>query len=270
MKERCSAEFFERVNGFGLETDRLVFIFGLPRSGTSLTGQVLASHSQVVGLGESDLAQRSFESLPSLLGSTSSAVDCLGRIDHETSVKLAGGLLAKVEAIAGRGSFVVDKMPDNYLYLGLLAILFPRAKFIHCRRDLRDTAVSCWSMSFTHLNWASDLGNIASRFAAYRSLMHHWERVLPVPVLQVDYEEIVSDFETTARAMIDWCGLDWEPACLDFHEAKGIVRTASLAQVRQPIYRRSVGRWRNYEEQLGPLLGQLNEIDTLGSAPAVN
>jgi hypothetical protein len=119
-------------------------------------------------------------------------------------------------------------------------------------------------MSFTHLNWASDLGNIASRFAAYRSLMHHWERVLPVPVLQVDYEEIVSDFETTARAMIDWCGLDWEPACLDFHEAKGIVRTASLAQVRQPIYRRSVGRWRNYEEQLGPLLGQLNEIDTLG------
>jgi tetratricopeptide (TPR) repeat protein len=262
MRGACSAEFFERVEGFGIGTDRLVFIFGLPRSGTSLIEQILASHSEVHGLGETNLARRSFESLPGLLGLKSNAVDCLGRIDRETSVKMAGDLLAKVEAIDRRATLVVDKTPDNYLHLGLLATLFPRAKFIHCRRDLRDIAVSCWSMSFTDLNWTNDLGHIASRFAAYQSLMHHWERVLPVPVLRVDYEKIVIDFESTARAMIDWCGLEWEPACLAFHQAKRVVRTASLAQVRQPIYRRSVERWRNYEEELGPLYGRLDELSS--------
>jgi hypothetical protein len=115
-------------------------------------------------------------------------------------------------------------------------------------------------MSFTHLNWTNDLGHIASRFAAYRSLMRHWERVLPVPVLQVDYEEIVADFESSARAIVGWCGLEWEPACLAFHEAKRVVRTASFVQVRQPIYRRSVERWRNYEEELGSLFELLDNF----------
>jgi tetratricopeptide (TPR) repeat protein len=260
MKDACSAEFFERVEGFGIETDRLVFVFGLPRSGTSLTEQILASHSEVHGLGETNLPRRSFESLPDLLDSKSNAVNCLGRIDRETSVKIARNLLAKVEAIDRRSTLVVDKMPDNYNYLGFLATLFPRAKFIHCRRDLRDTAVSCWSTNFSYLDWTFDLEHIASRFAAYQDLMLHWERVLPIPMFQLDYEALVTDFESTTRSMIDWCGLEWEPSCLAYHKAKRIVHTASVAQVRQPIYRRSVERWRNYEEELGPLFERLEKL----------
>jgi tetratricopeptide (TPR) repeat protein len=268
MKETCSAEFFERVEGFGIGTDRLVFIVGLPRSGTSLTEQILASHSKVQGLGETSLVRWSFESLPDLLGSKSNALACLGRIDRETSVKMAMDILARLEAIDRGAALVIDKMPDNYTYLGFLATLFPRAKFIHCRRDLRDTAVSCWSTNFSHLNWANDLGHIASRFAAYQGLIHHWERVLPVPVLRIDYEALVTDFESTTRAMIRWCGLEWENSCLAFHEAKRIVRTASIAQVRQPIYRRSVDRWRNYEEELGPLFELLDEFSSKEEAVA--
>jgi hypothetical protein len=148
-------------------------------------------------------------------------------------------------------------MPGNYLYLGLLAALFPRAKFIHCRRDLRDVAVSCWMTQFRQIRWASDREHIAARFQDYLRLMEHWRRVLPVPVLEVVYEETVADLEGAARRLVAWCGLDWEPACLSFHEAKRPVRTASVAQVRQPIYRRSLARWKNYEGALASLFARL-------------
>ena len=150
-------------------------------------------------------------------------------------------------------------MPDNYLYLGLLAALFPRAKFIHCRRDLRDVAVSCWMTHFRQIRWASDPDHIAARFREYERLMGHWRRVLPVPLLDVAYEETVADLEGTARRLVGWCGLEWEPACLAFHEGKGPVRTASVSQVRQPVYSRSVGRWKHYEPSLGSLFDRLGE-----------
>jgi hypothetical protein len=148
-------------------------------------------------------------------------------------------------------------MPDNYLYLGLLAAVFPKAKFIHCRRNVRDIAVSCWMTNFRHIRWANDPEHIASRFAEYRRLMEHWRRVLPVAVLDVDYEETVADLEGVARRLVAWCGLDWEPACLAFHEGQRPIRTASVAQVRQPIYARSVARWKHYEPTLGPLFAKL-------------
>jgi hypothetical protein len=148
-------------------------------------------------------------------------------------------------------------MPDNYLYLGLLAILFPKAKFIHCRRDPRDIAVSCWMTNFSHIRWANDPDHIASRFAEYHRIMEHWRGVLPVPVLDVDYEETVADLEGVARRLVAWCGLDWEPACLAFHEGRRPVRTASVTQVRQPIYSRSVARWKHYEPTLGPMFAKL-------------
>ena len=146
---------------------------------------------------------------------------------------------------------VVDKMPENYLYLGLLATLFPRAKFIHCRRDLRDVAVSCWMTHFRQNRWTNDPEHIVARFREYQRLMEHWRAVLPVSVLEVDYEETVADLPGVARRLVEWCGLDWEPACLAFHKGTRPVRTASVIQVRQPVYTRSVGRWRNYERDLG-------------------
>ena len=148
-------------------------------------------------------------------------------------------------------------MPDNYLCLGLLATLFPRAKFIHCRRDLRDVAVSCWMTHFRALRWTNDPEHIASRFREHRRVMAHWRQVLPVPVLEVDYEETVADLEGVARRLVAWCGLAWEPACLAFHQTRRPVRTASVTQVREPIYQRSVARWKHYQEALGELFKRL-------------
>jgi hypothetical protein len=130
--------------------------------------------------------------------------------------------------------------------------------FVHCRRDPRDIAVSCWMSDFRILRWANDLDHIATRFAQYRRLMDHWRTVLSVRLIEVDYESTVSDFELTARRLVAACGLDWETGCLEFYRNERPVRTASLTQVRQPIYRGSVGRWKNYEQALAELFAALS------------
>ena len=160
----------------------------------------------------------------------------LRRLDRETARRLASRHLERLRALHPAALRIVDKMPDNYLYLGLLASLFPRAKFIHCRRDLRNVAVSCWMTHFQELRWANDQQHIASRFHEYQRMMEHWRKVLPVPLLEVDYEETVADLEGVARRLVAWCGLEWEPGCLEFHRAKRPVRTASTVQVRQPVF----------------------------------
>jgi tetratricopeptide (TPR) repeat protein len=254
MMATCTPALFERARGLGLESERPVFIVGLPRSGTTLTEQILASHSQVFGGGELRLARDDFEALAP---PADAALEALARLDRATAHRLGEQHLGRLRELNADRPRVADKMPDNYLYLGLLAVLFPKAKFIHCRRDLRDVAVSCWMTNFRQIRWANDPDHIAGRFAEYRRLMEHWRRVLPVPVLEVDYEETVADLEGVARRLVDWCGLEWEPACLAFHEGKRPVRTASVSQVRQPIYQRSVARWKNYEPTLGSLFAKL-------------
>ena len=253
----CTPAFFERVRGFGLGTERPIFIVGLPRSGTTLTEQILASHSQVFGAGELRWAHEAFESLPAVMNSDAPAVECLSRLERETARHLAERHLEQLRARDEKALRVADKMPDNYLCLGFLATLFPRAKFIHCLRDLRDIAVSCWMTNFRQIRWSCDPEHIASRFREYRRLMEHWRQVLPVPVLEVDYEETVADLEGVARRLVAWCGLEWEPACLAFYEGHRPVRTASVTQVRQPIYKHAVARWKHYEQALAPLLAQL-------------
>ncbi len=137
--------------------------------------------------------------------------------------------------------------------LGLIATLLPRARVIHVRRDLRDVAVSCWMTYFRNIRWACDLEHIAGRLRDYQRLMEHWERVLPLPILHVDYEETVSDLEGVVRRLLDWCGLEWDPACLTFFQTPRPVRTASMVQVRAPVYAHSVGRWKHYDALLGSL-----------------
>ncbi len=253
MIRASTPDFFQRVRGFGVESDLPVFIVGLPRSGTTLIEQILASHSQVFGAGEITLAR---DTMTALGAQSAEFVEGL-HLDRETAGHLASRHLEQLRALSCAALRIVDKMPDNYLYLGLLASLFPRAKFIHCRRDLRDVAVSCWMTHFQEIRWANDQQHIASRFREYQRLMEHWRKVLPAPLLEVDYEETVADLEGVARRLVAWCGLAWEPSCLEFHQAKRPVRTASAVQVRQPVFRTSVGRWKHYEQALASLFARL-------------
>jgi Tfp pilus assembly protein PilF len=257
MIEVSSPEFFARVRGFGLDSQLPVFVVGLPRSGTTLVEQILAAHPQVFGAGEIKLVRGVKAALG---GQDADFIDGLGRLDRPTAVRLATRHLEQLRAFSPAALRIVDKMPENYLYLGLLATLFPRAKLIHCRRDLRDVAVSCWITHFREIPWANDQQHLASRFHDYGRLMEHWRRVLPAPLLEVDYEETVADLEGVARKLVAFCGLAWEPACLEFQRAKRPVRTASAVQVRQPVYRTSVGRWKHYEQSLASLFARLENF----------
>jgi tetratricopeptide (TPR) repeat protein len=250
--------FFARTAGGGVDSRRPVFIFGLPRSGTTLIEQVLASHSRVHGGGEVVLVRRSFEAIPATLGRSMGPMHCLPDLDAPAVRRLAEQHLRWLqEHDGGKAERLVDKMPDNYLYLGLLATMFPHAVLIHCHRDLRDVAVSCWMTHFRNIRWANDPGHIATRFAQYRRLMDHWRTVLTLPIHEVDYVEVVSDLEGVARRLVAACGLEWEPACLEFHRTRRPVRTASVTQVRQPVYTQSVARWKNYEHELTDLFARL-------------
>jgi tetratricopeptide (TPR) repeat protein len=260
-------DYFERVRGFGADSERPVFIVGLPRSGTTLTEQVLATHSQVFGAGEQYFGRADFEMLANGRGEAN-AFEKLACLDAATVQRLAAAHLERLRILNDTALRVVDKLPDNYLYLGLLATLFPKARFIHCRRDLRDVAVSCWMTNFRHVRWASDPEHLAARFRDYQRLIDHWREMLPVPILEVDYEETVADLVGVAQRLIAWCGLEWEPACAAFHEAKHPVRTASVVQVRRPVHTGSVARWKNYEASLGPLFAKLlaNQVRTVAES----
>ncbi len=251
--------FFARTAGAGSPTRRPVFVLGLPRSGTTLVEQVLASHSQVHGAGELRYARQSFESIPGLLGRNGPPAACAADLDPATVRQLAEQHEERLRQLNADKPRIVDKMPDNYMYLGLLATLFPNATFIHCRRELRDVAVSCWMTDFRSIRWANNTDHIAHRFRNYRRLMAHWRQVLPVPLHEVDYEETVSDLEGVAQRLLAACALDWEPTCLEFHRTQRPIRTASVVQVREPVYQRSVARWRKYEAELGELFAQLAE-----------
>ena len=257
MISTCTADFFRRVRDFGLDSELPVFVVGLPPSGTTLIEQILASHSQVYGAGEIKAA----EEMAAALGSGPAALsDALGRLDRADGSAIGRGV----------SEAALHSLPDQaaghrqdageLLALGFLATLFPRAKFIHCRRDLRDVAVSCWMTHFREVRWANDRKRIASRFGQYRRLMEHWRKVLPAPLLEVDYEDTVVDLEGVARRLVGWCGLEWEPACLEFHRVKRPVSTASVVQVREPVFRASVGRWRHYERTLGDTFATLGGL----------
>ena len=251
------AGFLSRVRDFRSDSELPVFVVGLPRTGTTLIEQILAGHSRVFGAGEIKLAH---ETMDALARQGSDSIEGLRRLDRQTTHDLALRHLERLRTLDRAALRIVDKLPSNYFFLGLLTSLFPRARFIHCRRDLRDVALSCWMTLFREIRWANDHQHIASRFREHQRMMEHWRKVLPVPLLEVDYEETVTDLEGVARKLVAWCGLEWEPGCLEFHRGKRVVRTASAVQVRRPVFRTSVGRWRHYEQALSPLFAQLENM----------
>ena len=252
-------ELFEKRRYPGLEDDRPVFIVGMPRSGSTLVEQILSSHPQVHGSGEVKHLSRALSQLrdrfpalpkyPQIIGEiTPAQLDEVAKDYREALVKRAGG--------AHR---VTDKLLTNFFFLGLINLLFPKAKVIHTMRDPVDTCLSAFTKLFKDdMPHSYDLAQIGRYYGKYRQLMEHWQTVLPDGFMTiVKYEDVVADTEKEARRMIAFLGLDWDHRCIDFHKSERPVKTASLAQVRRPIYASSVQRWRRYGDGLRPLIEAL-------------
>ena len=234
-----------------------IFIVGMPRSGTTLVEQILASHPQVAGLGElphiAEVAN-GVSKWSGVAGKYPAALTELGGFHW------AGAANLYMERLnwTGSESYISDKMPSIFLYMGFISLLFPNARIVHCRRNALDTCLSCFTNYFAEgQQWSYDLREIGQYYGLYLDLMAHWRRVLPLPIHEIQYESVVSDLEGEARKLLKFCGLEWHPDCLNFHQSKRPVFTASSAQVRQPLYSSSVGRWRRYEQQLQPLIDNL-------------
>jgi tetratricopeptide (TPR) repeat protein len=252
-------EAIARVSGWVEPDVRPVFVVGLPRSGTTLVEQILASHVQIHGAGELYCAHTVFQVLPQLVGRPNlDALDAFSALESKSAQAASRQYLEALNAVAPPGrARVVDKMPDNFRLIGMIAALWPGARVIVCARDPRDVALSCWQTGFESNAWANHPEHIARRIADYERLMRHWIATRPLEWLDVRYEVVVADLETSARRMVEFVGLEWDAACLEFHNTRRVVRTASVAQVRQPIYTHSVGKWRHYAPYLDPLFQAL-------------
>jgi tetratricopeptide (TPR) repeat protein len=246
-----------------------VFVIGMARSGTTLIEQILASHSKVYGAGELEDFGHAVSNFAQSKGASEGILELLPSLSADDLRQIGADYLARIRPDAGGAERIVNKMPSNFVFAGLIHLALPNARIIHARRHPLDTCFSCFSLLFSgNQPYAYDLGELGRYYRAYERLMTHWRSVLPEAVMiEVNYEDLVGDLQTHARRIIAHCGLDWEDACLSFHKTQRPVRTASSAQVRQPLYRSSIGRWRPYRQQLSPLIAAL-ELDTTSDAAA--
>lgn len=243
---------FNNLAGTGAPSTMPVFVLGMPRSGTTLIEQILASHPQVQGAGELPALRLAIEhqgQFPQSLASWS----------EQDLREIGQRYLAQVEPLAGDKQRLVDKMPANFFYAGLIPLILPGARIIHSRRNPVDTCLSCYSKQFGgEQRFTYNQTELGEFHRDYQALMAHLRSVLPAEsFIEVDYEAVVDDLEAQARRLIAFIDLPWNEACLDFHKTERVVRTASVTQVRQPIYSSSKGRWHAHAEHLGPLLSAL-------------
>jgi tetratricopeptide (TPR) repeat protein len=251
-----TADLMREKAGWGDPSSMPIFIVGLPRSGTTLIEQIIASHPKVFGAGE----LRDMASLAERLRDPGGALfpEVAATMSPTELRRLGGDYVRAVQHRATDAERITDKMPGNFALVGLIRLALPNARIIHACRDVRDTALSCFSLLFSRGQvYSYDLAELGRYCRAYLQLMAHWREVLPDALLEVRYEDVIEDVETQARRIIAYCGLDWDDACLEFYRTQRSVRTASATQVRQPIYRSSIGRWRAHEQFLRPLLEAL-------------
>lgn len=233
-----------------------VFIVGMPRSGTTLVEQILSSHQTLYGAGElpllGEFAGRAWDVLDSK--DPNATLSALREIGQE--------YLGRIKELAPDARYIIDKMPGNYHHLGWVHLMLPNAKIIHTTRNPMDTCFSCFAMKFERGHeYCYDLEALGRHYLCYRKYMAHWHAVLPPGrMLDVRYEEVIDDLEREARRILDYLGLPWDPACLEFHKNTRAVRTASVTQVRKPIYKSSVARWKRFENHLLPLSGLLEAV----------
>ena len=249
-----NADFLASIPRASIRSERPVFIVGMPRSGTSLVEQILASHPEIHGAGELTTVSYLATSLPQRLGTETLYPDCLTTLKQEAVDELACQYLGLLNELSPETRRVTDKMPGNFMFLGFIEQLFPGARVIHCRRNPMDTCLSCYFIDFAMpLPYSYDLNDLGVYYRGYERLMEHWRQVISLPLYEVQYENLIDNPEKISRELVAFCGLEWDERCLRFHETKRVVATASYDQVRQPIYRKSVARWKHYERYLGPL-----------------
>jgi len=260
IREFFSRETIDRLRGAGDPSDLPIFVLGMPRSGTTLIETIIASHPDVYGAGElRDLLAIANQPIPgkqtegfplSMQGITPQDLTRMGE-------RYAAGLRQR-SAVA---KHITDKMPANFLAVGMIHLMLPNARIIHVKRNAADICLSGYTKLFNNSQYHTyDLGELGRYYVNYAKLMEHWRQVLPENAfLDVQYEELVADKEAQTRRLIDYCGLEWNDACLESHKTERSVKTASITQVRQPVYTSSVERWRRYEKHLQPLFDALGE-----------
>ncbi|TPM38466.1 sulfotransferase [Mesorhizobium sp. B2-3-4] len=253
-KQIFTPDLIARYSGKGHDSPAPIFILGMPRSGSTLLEQILSSHGKVEGLGEGVALWRTIS------GRFPLVAEAGAEDDPEFFRKLAEDYLARQRAFGWRKApFVVDKMLGNYMSIGMIHLMFPKATILHSVRDPVDTCLACFRQLFRTGNETTyDLSDIGEHYVRYREMMAHWETVLPGRFVNVVHEQLITDPDSKIRWLVeDACKLKWDENCIRFHQTKRAVRTASIAQVRQPIFNTSLQRWRKYASHLGPLMEAL-------------
>lgn len=248
---------FESLQGIGDTSELPVFVVGMPRSGTTLVESIIASHPQAAGAGELTDIYHLVRDFQQSIGTPQHYPEAVLNLRKSSALKFAASYLATLRSISGEALRIVDKMPNNFMHLGLIALLLPNAKIIHCRRSALDVCLSNYFQKYAYgHNFSYNFDDLACYYRQYQDLMTHWRQCLPISFFECDYEALVCDQETISREIINYCQLPWDAKCLSFHKTTRTVQTASHWQVRQPMYRSSSGRWRYYAPY----------IDTLRSA----
>lgn len=247
----------------GLSEEGPVFILGMPRTGSTLADRILSSHSEVESVGELMCFKRAVEELcggqnqPDFFASFFSQAP--GQLPY---ADIGRRYLEMLSPLTGESRYFIDKMPMNYAFVGLIARALPRARFIHTVRNPMDTCFSNYKQMFGegYYGYSYDLEQLAAHYKLYRELMAFWRRQIPGRIYDLHYEELVTNTESEVRQLLNWLDLEWQPDCLAFHRNSGAVNTASVSQVRQPIYRGSVEKWRKFEPHLGSLKTSLGKL----------
>ena len=260
LKKTYTRKFLDEHKAFGLDSERPVFIVGMPRSGTTLTETIIGAHPQVFAAGELETVKRCEREMAALVFKDDGAQKNARNISWVGIEVLAQRYLDAIDTKAkdARAVRVTDKMPHNFQAVGFIALMFPKARIIHTRRNPFDTCLSIWQQNFNDSHsYGRDFKDLGHHYAKYLDLMAHWREVLGDRMLEIDYENLVENQEEVSRRLIDFVGLPWDDVCLRPQDVNRTVLTASVWQVRQPVYKRSAGRWKNYEPHLVPLRDSL-------------
>lgn len=253
-----NAELFARPPA-GVPDASPIFVVGMPRSGTTLVEQILSTHDDVFGAGELRDIGSIAMTLPRHAGGEPYP-RCVRHLAPAAIRGFAQSYLRRTNELSGGASHIVDKLPANFEHLGLIALMFPGVRVVHCRRDPLDTCVSCYFQRFrSRQEFTYRLDHLGRAYRAYERLTKHWREVLPLKVYEVDYQRLIERPEQEVRKLLTACRLTWDPKCLKFYDTARPVNTASDIQVRQPLFRSAIGRWRNYERHLGPLMNELQK-----------